>query len=182
MIQVLNPLTKGLVAYYYSTTNNRWQAQVGNVDATNTPINPETGLLIVRKQPSSINVTLQGNVKIGSTGFYIAGGNGTVSSIIPNPYPLSSVTLANSGLITGNAVTGLVGSFSAANADLVQTLSSTGQLTAYYYNTTSSQWVTQVGNNPASTVTFGDTVALLVTRKSSRPSFTWYAPQPTMGL
>lgn len=180
-IQTMGP-SGVLATYYYNTRNSRWQTG-GGADATNIILSPEVGLLITRKQPTPVAMVLQGNVKLGTTGLYIAGGGGlqTAYSIIPNPYPMSSVTLAGCGLYTGNSATGVTGSTSVAFSDTVQTMSSTGILTTYYYNTRNSRWQTGSGAD-ASAISIGDAVAILVTRKNSQPSFTWYAPQPNMNL
>jgi len=52
---------------FYSTVNNRWQ--IGGADATNVIIPPEYGLIITRKQATPVAFTLQGSVKVGTSGF-----------------------------------------------------------------------------------------------------------------
>ena len=178
-ISTLDPVSGALTSFYYNTNNNKWQ-QAGK-DATNTTISPETGILITRKGSTPVVYTLQGAVKTGTTCFYITGGTGSqsVATIIPNPYPLNSVTLASSGLYTGTNTTGVTGASTAGGADTVAILSPSGALTpTYYYNTKNNRW--QQGGQDASTAVIGDGTAVLITRKSGQPSFNWYVPQPAI--
>lgn len=178
VIEILNPKTGVSSKYFYSTTNNRWQT--GFTDATNAPIPPDAGLRIERKGTASVSFKLVGDVKLGPTGLLVEGGSSTGNyNLIPNPYPLASKTLANSGLYTGNPNTGLVGGSSSSSADTLALFNpATGTSINYFFSTTNNRW--QTGFTDASNVTIPEGSAVMVTRKNARPSFVWYVPQPTM--
>ena len=179
-IQIIDPTTGAANNYYYNTTNSRWQ-NLGN-DASNAIIPPSAGIVVQRKQTSTVSFVLVGEVKLGQTALTVVGGSSSNNAnLIPNPYPLDSVTLANSNLYTGNAASGVVGSFAASGADNVGVLDpTTGVITNYYYNTTNSRW--QTLGNDASAFTIPSGASVLITRKSGRPSFFWYVPQPAISL
>ena len=179
-ILILDPNTGASTNYYFSTSNNTWTSS--GADATNAIIPPNAGLYIQRKATASLSVQVVGEVKLGQTGLGIVGGSSPSNiSLIPNPYPLDSVSLANSNLYTGNAATGLVGSVTPSNADNLGILdTSTGAIANYYYNTTHSRW--ENSGNDASAVTIPSGSSVLITRKNNRPTFIWYVPQPAMNL
>ncbi len=180
LVQVINPSTGVAITYFYSTTNNRWQT--GFTDATNVVIPPKAGLSVERKTSTPVSFTLVGEVKLGPSGIMITGGSSSQNfNLVPNPYPLPSVTLANSQLFTGNAATGVVGGPTASNADTVGILNSTtGVVTNYFYSTTNNRW--QTGFTDASNVVIPEGAAVLITRKGGRSSFVWYVPQPAINL
>ncbi len=180
-VTIVNPVSGGQVGYYYNSTFSQWRSGTNN--ANNTVLPPDVGLLVERRSTNSgVNLTLAGAVKTGNAGIY-AGGNANPSriSILPNPFPMQSVTLANSGLYTTNAATGVVGGATPGVADTVTIINPTnGVQTGYYYNTTFSQWRT--GTNNANSVTIPEGAAVILTRKSNRAPFVWYVPQPAMNL
>ncbi len=179
IIQIIDPTTSVATSYYYNNSANKWQT--GATDATNTVIPPKAGLSIERKATTPLSFNIVGEVPLGPTGILVTGGASFNYNLVPNPYPLPSVTLANSGLYTGNAATGVVGSFSPTAADTVSLLdSATGVATNYYYNTTNNKW--QNGSIDASNVVIPNGASVLVTRKNNRSSFVWYFPQPAMNL
>ena len=184
VIQLVDPATNVARTYFYSTTNNRWQE--GFRDATNDEIPIDSGLKIERKETSPVSFTLAGAVKLGPTGLFVQGGAVPQNStIVPNPYPMASVTLANSNLFTGDPATGVRGAGSASQADTVNVLNpATGLYTTYFYSTTNNRW--QNGFQDASNVTLPEGAAVIINRKSTsttqNPSFIWYAPQPAMNL
>lgn len=161
--------------YFYSTTFNQWRT--GSTDSSNVIIPPGNGLLITRKVAGDVQLVLAGSVPLGPTEAMIGGGTSTAArnSVVSNPYPLASVTLASSGLssvITGGA--------SAGAADTVQIYNSAGVPTTYFYSTTFNQWRT--GSTDASNVTIPQGAAIVVNRKANRGPVEWYIPQPTMNL
>ena len=106
-LSLLNGATGVFTSYFYSTSNNRWQR--GGVDASNDIIRPDQCLQVERKAVPAVSFTLVGEVKLGPTEIMIQGGAATQNfNLVSNPYPLNSVTLAASGLFTGNPATGVV--------------------------------------------------------------------------
>lgn len=179
-LQLLNGATNLFTNYFYSTINNRWQQ--GGVDASNVIIRPDQCLQVERKVTSAVSFTLVGEVKLGPTEILIQGGVAPQNfNLVSNPYPLNSVTLAASGLFTGNPATGVVGSNTATNADTVGILNPVSGLTTFYfYSTVNLRW--QNGGVDASTVVIPEGAGVLITRKLGRPGFSWIVPQPTMNL
>lgn len=169
-------------AYFYNTTANQWRT--GLTASDNVIIPPGSGLGIERKQASAVPIVLAGSVPLGTSAVDVNGstsGTATRYTMVGSAYPLASKRLAEIGLYTGNATTGLAGGTSAAAADTVTIYNlATGVGTAYFYNTSANQWRT--GLTDASNVTIPEGSAVLVTRKSGRAPFTWYIPQPTMAL
>lgn len=161
--------------YFYNTTFNQWRT--GAADSSNVIISPGNGLLVTRKQAGDVQLVLAGGVPLGTTEASIAGGTSAAArnSVVSNPYPLNSVTLAASGLssvITGGA--------SAGAADTVQIYNNAGVPTTYFYNTTFNQWRT--GATDASNVTIPQGAAVVINRKANRGPVDWYITQPAMSL
>ncbi len=179
-VSVLNPQTGGFTTYYYNTNNNRWQT--GLADATNTVIRSDAAFQVERKLTTAFSFTVVGEVKLGPTEVPVGGGTAAGNyTLAPNPYPLNSVTLANSGLYTGNAATGFQGGTSAAGSDNLSILNpQTGGFTTYYYNTNNSRW--QTGLTDASNVVIPEGAGVQLFRRAGRPAFSWFVPQPTMNL
>lgn len=178
VIEILNAKTGVSSKYFFSVTNNRWQT--GFSDATNTPIPPDAGLRVERKSASSVSFKIVGEVKLGPTALLLEGGSPTGNNnLLPNPYPLDSRTLANSGLFTGNPNTGLAGGSSSSSADTLGLFNpATGTSINYFFSTVNNRW--QTGFADASNVTIPQGAAFMITRKNGRPSFVWYFPQPVM--
>ncbi len=166
--------------YFYNTTTNQWRT--GITFSGNAIIPPGTGMLIDRKTNATASVVVVGNVPLGDSAVDVNGSTGpTRNTLVGSAYPLSSTNLASLGLYTGNTNTGLAGGSSAAVADTVQIFNPTnGVPTTYFYNTTANQWRT--GITDASNIQIPEGAAVLIARKSSRPAFTWYIPQPPMNL
>ncbi len=182
-IQVFDAASGAFISYFYSTLNNRWQK--GAADASNEVIPPDAGLRIERKAGTSVNFTLAGAVKLGPTGLFVQGGsvpaNPQNSNYLPNPYPLDTVTLANSGLYTANAATGVQGASTSSQADTVSFYdTASGVFTNYYYNTANNRW--QIGAADASNVVIPAGAAVLIKRKNTNGSFVWHMPPPAMNL
>jgi uncharacterized protein (TIGR02597 family) len=161
--------------YFYNTTANAWR--IGGTPANDVIIPPGNGLLVTRKIAGNVDLVLAGGVPLGSTEAQIAGGTSSSArnSVVSNPYPLSSVTLATSGLSTV-----ITGGASATVADTVQIYNASGVPATYFYNTTVNQWRT--GGTPANDVTIPQGAAIVVNRKANRGAVEWYIPQPSMNL
>ena len=168
--------------YFYNSTAGQWRTGLSNSD--NVIIPPGSGLGIERKQPTAANIVLAGSVPLGTSAVDVNGsssGSATKYTLVGSAYPLASKRLADIGLYTGDASTGVVGGTSATAADTVTIFNpATGVGATYFYNTTASQWRTGLSN--ASDVTIPEGAAVLITRKSGRSPFAWYIPQPTMAL
>jgi uncharacterized protein (TIGR02597 family) len=170
--------------YFYNTTLSRWQT--GGTSAVNTIIPPGVGLAIERKQVAAVSIALPGTVPLGTSAVSVSGstsGSATRNTLVGSAYPLASKTLADIGLTQGgtNPAVGLIGAGNASQADTITIFNPvSGGQTVYFYNTTLNRW--QTGGTSANTVTIPEGSAILIARKSGRPPFTWYIPQPTMAL
>jgi uncharacterized protein (TIGR02597 family) len=184
LIGLTDPTTGQFVSYFYSTTAAKWITQIGGTDSTNKVIPPDAGLLVQRKPTTPLSFTLVGEVKLGPTAADVLGGAGTHNTLVSNPFPLASQTLATSGLYQGGDVTkGIVGSFSPTNSDFVGLLTpGTSTTGLYFYSTTANGWRKVSDGSVADSVVIPEGSAVLITRKLGRQSFTWYIPQPTMNL
>ena len=184
IIQLFNPTNGQSTLYFYNTTAQQWRR--GAVDATNDVIPPDAGLRVERKASTPVSFTLPGAVKLGPTGLFVQGGSNAAnpqnSNYVPNPYPMNSVTLANSNLYTGDPATGVLGGATASQADTVSLYdTATGQFTNYFYKTTApAGWRT--GAQDASNVVIPEGASVLIKRKNTQQSFIWYVPQPAMNL
>jgi len=180
-VTVINPATGVSDVFFYNTTASQWRK--GTTDYSTQIILPGSGLLISRKQTSAVSIVITGEVLKGAVQQNILASTPTAvkSTFVANPYPLTSKTLAQSGLYTGNASTGVVGGTSATAADNVIIYDPTsGVASTYYYNTTNNRW--QKGTTDSGSVTIPDGSAILITRKANRSAFDWYIPQPDMAL
>jgi uncharacterized protein (TIGR02597 family) len=168
--------------YYYHSTNNRWQT--GITASNDVIIPPGSGLGIDRKQSTPVALVFPGSVPLGWTAVDVNGStSGTVTrnTLVGSAYPLASKRLADLGLFTGDATTGLLAATSATLADTVTIYNpSTGVATIYYYHSTNNRW--QTGITAANDVTIPEGSAVLIARKNGRAAFTWYIPQPEMAL
>jgi len=165
-------------AYFYHSTANQWRR--GSTDSSHVVIPPGSGIMVTRKDSPQVNIIIAGQVRTGSVQSDIAAGpsSGSRQSYVANPFPLASKTLAQSGLYTGNASTGLVGGSSATTADNVIIVDpSTGSANTYFYNTSVNQW--RRGSTDSSSITIPDGAAVIISRKANRGAFEWYIPQPT---
>ena len=175
------PAVGTALVYFYNTTYSQWRR--GTTDSSDVIIPPGSGLLITRKFAGDVSFQITGAVNVGPTEAAVGAGSATGSrnTVISNPYPVASVTLATSGLYTGSASTGVVGGTAPAAADNVVIYDPiTGVPSSYFYNTTYSQW--RRGTTDSSNVTIPDGVAVMITRKANRGEFSWYIPQPSMNL
>ncbi len=181
LVSILNPVNGAFSNYYYSAATSRWQTGLSTI-SNDVVVRPDAGVLIERKLTSAFSFTVTGEVKLGPTEVVITGGGASGNfTIAPNPYPLASMSLANSGLFTNSVATG-VKSGTSGTADLVSLFNSgSGGFTNYYYSSANNRW--QVGlSTDASAVTIPEGAAVLVLRRAGNSSFTWFVPQPAMNL
>lgn len=180
-LTIVDPSTGTQTTYYYHSSNERWQT--GSSDATGTPIAPDAGLLVTRKDTNSgVTLVFAGSIKTGPAGVYVGGDNSSDrQTVAAHPFPLDSVTLASSGLYTGSASTGFVGASSEGSADVLQIIDgATSTTNTYYYHTGNSRW--QIGGTDASGVKIPEGSSVVLTRRSGGDPFVWYVPQPAMDL
>ncbi len=182
-----NSLTADQILLYNGTGYDIYfyqiDAQIGNgwrnpndlfSDAGPTPIYPEQGILIKRKQATAVNVVLMGAVKAGQTSFPIFTGQNIVANIYAAP-----LTLADSGLYTGSSTTGVAGGNS-STADQVLIYNGTGY-SIYFY-----QIDAQIGNGwrnvndlftdvgATTQIPVGSSIIL---KRKSATGFNWVIPQ-----
>lgn len=176
-VTIINPATGVADSYFYHSTFNQWRK--GTTDSSAVIVHPGSGILVTRKDVTAVPIVISGEVIGTAIQTDVAGGTSTASRLtyLANPFPTASKTLAQSGLFTGSAATGVVGGTSAAAADTVTIYNpSTGVADSYFYHTSFNQW--RKGTTDSSNVTIPDGAAVVVTRKANRAAFEWYIPSP----
>lgn len=176
-VTIIDPVSGVGNAYFYNSSAGQWRR--GSTDSSHVIIPPGGGIMVTRKDSSQVNVQIAGQVRTGPVQADIsaAPSSGARQSYVANPFPLNSKTLAQSGLYTGNASTGVVGGTTATTADNVIIIDpATGVANTYFYSTTANQW--RRGGTDSSTVTIPDGAAVIISRKANRGAFEWYIPQP----
>lgn len=177
-LTIIDPATGTANNYFYSSTLNQWRK--GTTDSTHVIIPPGAGIMVTRKDATSVGIVTSGQVRTGpvQTDIAAAPSTGARVTYLANPYPLASTTLGQSGLYSGNASTGVAGGTSATAADNVIIVDpATGTANSYFYNTSVGKW--RKGVTDSDNVTIPDGSALIISRKANRGSFEWYIPQPT---
>lgn len=164
-------------SYYYQTSGaggTGWR-KVGtpDVDASGRVFLPEDGLILKRKQTAAANVVLMGAVKMGQTSVPIISGN----NLIGNVYA-ANLTLASSGLYTGNSATGVAGGdFTEADQVLIWNGTS---YDSYYYQTVGlggTGWRKggdAVADAGATAIPVGSSIIL---KRKAAAGFNWVIPQ-----
>lgn len=145
--------------YFYSTTLNRWtQVALGNPDASNEPIKPDTALLYGRLAASTLTVKAFGSAPaMGRKAPVINSG----VTFLANGWP-ADVTLLASGI---QAIPGWVANAASASADKVQLLSG-GVYKTYYFDGTNWRQVA-LGNPIKNSDLIGATAGVLVNKLGS---------------
>jgi uncharacterized protein (TIGR02597 family) len=180
----LYPPAGSPVSYFYHSASGQWRRGLSNESHAKIP--PGCGVMVTRKQPGDVQITISGTVTTSPVEVEV-GGAATNSSgggrmtLVANPHPADSLSLGSSGLFTGNTNTGVVGGVSPLSADTVTIYSPTnGVGVNYFYHSGAGQWRRGLSN--ASAVTIPQGGAVMVTRKSGRPGFSWYVPSPVASL
>lgn len=165
-------------AYYYDNgqgfVSPGWQKNNNPIDGTTVRIYPDQGILIIRRQSASTQVVLTGAVKTGQTSVPIQSGNNVVGNVYG-----AGMTLADSGLYTGNSATG-VASGTSTSADQVLIYNTTSSTySAYYYDNGAGFF--PAGWTSASGVASG-TVAIpvgssIIVQRKIASAFNWVIPQ-----
>lgn len=166
----------GYNIYYYQTSGDGgigWRkTDAPAVDASATIFYPEDGLIIQRNQAAAANVVLLGSVKMGQTSVPVVPGN----NLIGNVYA-ANMTLADSGLYTGDPATGLAGG---TNTSADQLLVWTGSgYEAYYYQTagiggTGWRRAGSAGDASSAVIPLGSSI---VVKRKAPTGFNWVIPQ-----
>jgi uncharacterized protein (TIGR02597 family) len=179
-ILVLNQQTKAYDTYYYQTSaaGTGWRSTASATnDASGTVLYSDEGIIINRKQQSPVSIVLTGAVKMGQTSVPVLTG----TNVIGNVYA-ANMTLATSGLYTGDAATGLKGG-GGSSADRVLVWNGTGY-DVFFYQTAevgSPGWrsggdrVNDAGNTP---IPLGSS---FIIKRDGTP-FDWKAPQHPTSL
>ena len=157
----------------------QWQTTGSTSDKSDTRIDPDQGLLIVRSPGANRDVTIVGTVKSTATIAPIITG----AQIITNTYPIDK-TLGTLDLNTGNASTGLVSGDSVATSDVLYKLENGAWKQYFIYNDGFNgeidpiQWQTpgSVADQGGVAVSAGE--ALLLIRRGA--SFEWKPTKPTL--
>lgn len=164
--------------YYYNgvgDTFNGWRKSDDFSDATNVSIAPNEAVVIKRKANAPVPFVFCGAAKTGNTLIPILNGLnvlGTASA--------KGLTLATSGLYTGNNATGVKSSDDAASADEIILYSGTGQANYYYYSDAShlfDGWK-DLSFNSADNIPIAPGTAFVLRRKSGA-LFNWVLPSPS---
>ena len=178
-LTVFDPTTGVANTYFYNSSLSKWRK--GFADSGSDIIPPGSGIMITRKVINPVTIRITGEVITSAVLADIPGASSQKQALVANPYPAASLTLANSGLYTGNSATGVVGGTSGSSADTVTIFNPTnGVATSYYYNTSGNQWRT--GLTDASNVVIPEGAAVLITRRANRSAFEWYIPSPIANL
>ena len=164
--------------YYIGDVSNPagWYNSTSFLPAGNVVIGSHQGVVIKRKAAGALSFTANGAVKTGNTLFPVVNGLnvlGTVSA--------QGLTLATSGLYTGNATTGVKPSDDPSTADELTIYSGANQGNYYYYSGDVSNvagWYGSVDFLPHGTVVLQPGAAFVLNRKGG-PAFNWSLPSPT---
>ncbi len=166
--------------WYYDASDAQGPAgwyDSGYQPATNVVIAPHEGVVVRRKGTTPVGFVAMGSVKTGNTFFPIKAGInvlGTVSA--------KGLTLATSGLYTGNATTGVKGASALAAADEITIFSGGGSTVYWYYDASDAQgpagWYDSAYAS-AGAVPIVAGSAIVVNRKAPGAAFNWPMPSPT---
>jgi hypothetical protein len=155
----------------------QWQTPGSFVSKGDARIDPDQGVLVIRKPGVNTTATITGSVK--STPSFVPFING--AQIVTNPYPVDK-TLGTLGLKTGNSGTGLVEGDSTATSDVVYKLDNGTWKQFFVYNDGFNgdidpvDWQTPGSNSSQANVVVSAGEALLIVRRGS--SFTWSVVGP----
>ncbi len=128
-------------AFYYNTTLNRWtKVAVGNPDASNIPLRPDSGLQYSRLAPTPLVLTVAGRVSATPRQAAVKASGTT---LLAQGWPVG-VSLINSNI---HQIPGWVSAPTAAAADKVKTVINKGA-TIYWFDGTN--WRRQALGSPIS--------------------------------
>ena len=168
------------VYWYYDASDAQGPAGWYNTSyqsAANVVIAPHEGVVIRRKGTAPVSFQAMGSVKTGNTYFPVKTGLNVLGTV--SAYGL---TLATSGLYTGNASTGVKGASAVTAADEVTIFSGSGSTVYWYYDASDAQGPAGWYNTSyvaAGTVPIAAGSAILINRKAPGTPFNWPLPSPT---
>lgn len=166
--------------WYYDGSDSQGAAGWRNESsqsAANVVIAPNEGIVVRRRGSTPVNFTALGSVKTGNTLVPVQAGLNVVGAI-----SAKGLTLATSGLYTGNASTGLRGSTSPATADEVTIYSPAGQKIYWYYDASDSAgaagWY-DYNYQLSNSVSIAPGSSVVIKRRAPGVAFNWTVPSPT---
>ena len=157
----------------------QWTKPANSADASVARIDPDQGILVIRKEGSNKEVTISGSVKGSSSYVPLITG----SQIITNPYPVAK-SLNALGLKTGNEATGLREGNSDLTADVLWKLDNGTWKQYYIYNDGFGgdgdpiAWNTPGNGADQGVVEIAAGEAVFVIRKAGL--FTWQPVKPNL--
>lgn len=180
-ILIHNPQLGQFSAFYYRIdgTTGSWRNLATSSESSGQKIYPEDGIVIRRRQPNDLNVTLLGAVKIGTTSSPVVPG----LNYLGNVYA-ADMTLASSGLWTGDSATGVqAGAQGEADEILIYNPATRGYRTYYYRlgGIGGSGWRSANDGTASADVRIPAGSSVVVRRRSGA-GFNWIAPQHPAGL
>lgn len=122
--------------FYYNSTNNRWQQKGVSLNANNFVLRPDSGLLFLRRDTTSLTFSITGTVPTTDLGYVV---NNVGSTFLANGFP-SDTKLSVVGF---NSLPNWAGSTDGSSADLVMFWNGSSWQ-RFYYNTINNRWQ-QVG-------------------------------------
>jgi uncharacterized protein (TIGR02597 family) len=178
-ILIWSNATQGYSTYYYQTSGFGgvgWRKSgAPTVDASATVVYPDDGFIIARKQSADVAITVSGAVKTGQTSVPVPAGY----NLLGNVYA-TSMTLASSGLYTGDSATGVGGGNSTSADQILIWNPATSGYDTYYYQTSGFGGVgwrkSGAPTVDASTSSIPVGATLFVNRRTGG-GFNWVAPQ-----
>jgi len=167
-----------LTLFYYSNPSfTSWQGWVRADTFSPDPdevIYPEEGLMVRRIVSSNAHVYLCGPIKTDATVVPVQPGYNLLGTL----KSLSSVTLSNLNLYTGDATTGVIGALNPSVGDNLLVVQPNGSVTTYfyYYNPGVYQgWVNANGFSLSGGATISPGSAFFINRQA-HGAFTWTIP------
>lgn len=166
--------------YFFHSASSQWRR--GPTNASNVKIPIGTGIMATRKRPGDVSITMSGEVVTIPVEVTVRSSVAAqTSTMLGNPFPVPLSPLRSVGLYTGNSQTGLSGGLSPASADnLIVYDPVTGTPRAHYYHSPSGKWRTGLDDASEKAIPTGS--SFVITRKFSRPSFSWIIQPPPMRL
>ncbi len=152
------------IIYYLPSPTNLWFN--GQAIANTFIIYPDQGVFLRRLGVNTASRKLLGSVKTDRTALTIENGFNLISNVFP-----VNVTLANSGLNTGDGGTGLLAGDSITEADVVRFFNDQGVLKSYYLvDQQNNTWFD--GSALAGDVVIEAGSSFIITRRNS--SINWF--------
>jgi uncharacterized protein (TIGR02597 family) len=181
-ILIYSPQTGGFSTYYYrlgGQGGDSWRSAETGANAGGQKIYPEDGIVIRRRRTSDLPVTLLGVVKTGATSSAVTPG----ANYLGNVYA-ADMTLASSGLYTGDPATGVRGGSQGEADEVLIYNPATRGFNSYYYRIGGiggSSWRNSADTSLASDVRIPVGSAIVLRRRGAA-GFNWIAPQHPAAL